>query len=67
MASQAFAIGTIEQQGFSGVPVKRTATVMGRQIATEIIEVSRKTFADASYAVPAGYQKRAFGAAGRAR
>jgi len=61
MASQAFAIGTVEQHGFSGVPVKRTTTVMGRQTTTEITEVSRKAFADASYAAPAGYQKRAFG------
>ena len=66
MASQAFAIGTVEEQGFSGVPVKRTATVMGRQVTSEITEVSRKTFADASYAAPAGYQKRPF-AGGRGR
>ena len=67
MASQAFAIGTPEQQGFSGIPVRRTMTVLGRQITTEITDVSRQTFTDASYAVPAGYQKRAFGPMGRGR
>lgn len=66
MASQAFAIGTVEDQGFAGVPVKRSSTVMGRQVTSEITEVSRKTFADSSYAPPAGYQKRPF-AGGRGR
>lgn len=64
MASQAFAIGTVEQQGFAGVPIRRMMTVLGRQITSEITDVSRQTFPDSSYAVPAGYQKRAFGAAG---
>ena len=64
--SQTIAIGTVEAQGFSGVPVKRSTTVLGRQVTSEITEVSRKTFTDASYAAPAGYQKRAF-AGGRGR
>ena len=67
MADQAFAIGTVEQQGFAGVPVRRTRTVLGRQTTTEITDVSRQTFPDASYAPPAGYQKRPFAAMGRAR
>jgi hypothetical protein len=67
MATQAFVIGTVEQQGFAGVPIKRTTTVLGRQSTTEIAEVSRQTFPDASYAVPAGYQKRPFGGPGRGR
>jgi hypothetical protein len=66
MASQAFAIGTVEEQGFAGVPVKRSTTVLGRQVTSEITEVTRKTFPDASYAAPAGYQKRPF-AGGRGR
>jgi len=61
MADQAFAIGTMEQQGFAGVPVKRTVTVAGSQITTEIADVSKQTFPDASYTVPAGYQKKPFG------
>jgi hypothetical protein len=68
MAEQAFAVGTVEQQGFAGVPVKRTMTVLGRQIVSEVTEVSRQTFPDSIYAVPAGYQKRAFaGPGGRGR
>ena len=58
---------TFEQQGFAGVPVKRTVTVLGRQITTEIADVSRQTFPDSLYAVPAGYQKRPFGGTGRGR
>lgn len=61
MATQAFAIGTVEQQGFSGVPVKRKVSVLGREITTEITDVTRQTFPDTSYAVPAGYQKKPFG------
>lgn len=62
MAAQAFAIGTVEQQGFAGVPIKRKISVLGREITTEITDVTRQTFADASYAVPAGYQQKPFGA-----
>jgi len=67
MADQAFAAGTVEQQGFAGVPVRRTRTVLGRQTTTEITDISRQTFPDASYAAPAGYQKRPFAAMGRGR
>ena len=62
MATQAFAIGTVEQHGFSGVPIRRKVTVLGREVTTEITDVTRQTFPDTSYAVPAGYQKKAFGA-----
>jgi hypothetical protein len=61
MADQAFAIGTLEQQGFAGVPVKRIATVAGTQITTEITDVSKQTFPDAGYSAPAGYQKKPLG------
>ena len=67
MANQAFSVGTVEQQGFAGVPVRRTATVLGRQITSEITDVSRQTFPDAIYAAPAGYQKRPFAGGGRGR
>ena len=64
MATQMFSVGSAEQQGFDGVPVRRSSTVMGRQVTSEITEVSRQTFPDTSYAVPAGYQKRSFGSFG---
>jgi len=67
MANQAFVIGTVEQQGFAGVPVKRSVNILGRQFTTEITDVSRQPFPDSSYAVPAGYQKKPFAGAGRGR
>jgi hypothetical protein len=65
-AAQMFGIGNMAEQGFAGIPVRRTFTVLGRQITSEISEVSRQTFPDSAYAPPAGYQKVAFGA-GRGR
>jgi YesN/AraC family two-component response regulator len=61
MASQAFAIGTVEQQGFSGVPIKRKVSILGGEVMTEIIDVTRQAFPDSNYVVPAGYQKKPFG------
>jgi hypothetical protein len=58
--SQIFTTGSQETNGFKGVPVRRTFTVGGRQVTSEITEVSRQTFPDASYAAPAGYQKTSF-------
>jgi hypothetical protein len=55
---QAFSIGTPEDQGFSGVPVRTVSTVGGRQFTTEITEVSRQSFPDAVFQAPAGYQKQ---------
>ena len=65
MATQAFTLGSIEQQGFPGVPVRRSFTVAGRDVVSEITDVSRQSFPDASYAVPEGYAKQAFGPIGR--
>lgn len=65
-AAQMFGIGNLAEQGFAGIPVRRTFTVFGRQITSEISEVSRQTFPDSAYAPPAGYQKVAFGG-GRGR
>jgi hypothetical protein len=68
MANQMFSIGTPEEQGFSGVPVRQMMTVGGRQVTTEISEVSRQTFADSVFQVPAGFQKTDFmGGRGRGR
>lgn len=54
---QTFSIGTPEDQGFSGVPV-RTVSFGGRQVTTEITEVSRQVFPDSIFQAPAGYQKQ---------
>ena len=52
-----FSIGTPEDQGFSGVPVRTVSSAGGRQVTSEITEVSRQTFPDAVFQAPAGYQK----------
>lgn len=62
MADQGFKVGTVAEQGFAGVPVRQTFTIAGRQVVTEITDVSRQAFTDAVFQVPAGYQKTTFGA-----
>jgi outer membrane lipoprotein-sorting protein len=57
MAKSAFTVGTPEEQGFSGVPVRQTTTSAGRQTIIEITDVSRQNFPDSVFQVPAGYQK----------
>jgi hypothetical protein len=67
MATQMFSLGSVEQQGYPGVPIRSAFTVGGKEIVSEVTEVSRQSFADSSYAVPAGYTKQAFGPMGRGR
>jgi hypothetical protein len=65
-AGQMFAIGQAEQQGYAGVPVRRTFTILNQQTTTELTDVTRQNFPEASYAVPAGFTKQdsPFGAPG---
>lgn len=58
-ADQVMAIGAAEATGFSGLPVRTTAIMGGRTMTTEVTEARRDTFADALFAVPAGFQKDA--------
>lgn len=67
MATQMFALGSVEQQGYPGVPVRHMFTVAGKEIVSEITDISRQSFPEASYAVPEGYAKQAFGPIGRGR
>jgi hypothetical protein len=61
---QIFSIGGPDQ-GFSGIPVRSIVTAGQRQITTEVTEVTRKSFASDSYAVPAGFTKQELPTAGR--
>jgi uncharacterized protein DUF4412 len=67
MADQGFHVGTVGEQGFSGVPVRQTFTISGQQTVMEITDVSRQAFPDSVFQVPAGYQKTTFGGLGRGR
>ena len=67
-ADAMFSIGTPEEQGFSGVPVRRISFSNGQQQSvSEISAVSRQTFPASVFEVPAGYQKEAAPGAGRGR
>jgi len=65
MADQGLHVGTVAEQGFSGVPVRQTFTIAGRQTVMEITDVTRQTFPDSVFQVPAGYQKTSIGGRGR--
>jgi hypothetical protein len=56
-AGAVFRIGS-DDQGFTGVPVRSVNTVAGRQIVSELKEVTRQNFADSTFAVPEGFQKQ---------
>jgi len=61
-----FSLGRIEEQGFSGFPVRQVSFANGSTSTSEVTDVSRQTFADALFGVPDGYQK-AGGAPARGR
>jgi hypothetical protein len=66
--SQSFAMGTVEDQGFSGLPIRSVSTTNGSQMTFEIADVHREAFTDATFQPPAGYQKiDLFGRGGRGR
>jgi hypothetical protein len=59
-AAELFHIGTAEEQGFSGVPVRTTTYSGGQPVTThEVTDVRRQAFADSTFQAPAGYQKQA--------
>jgi hypothetical protein len=64
-ADQIFTMGGDDPQGFSGIPVRRVNSTGSRQTVSELTEVSRQTFADSLFAVPAGYQKQTFAPPGQ--
>ena len=59
-AAELFHIGTAEEQGFSGVPVRTITYSGGQAVSThEITDVRRQAFPDSTFQAPAGYQKQA--------
>jgi Domain of unknown function (DUF4412) len=59
---QILGVGTLETQGFNGVPIRRIRYAGGEARSTsEVIEVKRQTFDASTYEVPAGFTKQAFG------
>jgi hypothetical protein len=60
-ADNMFSLGKPDEQGFSGVPVKRVFSIGQGQTTTEMTEVSRQSFPPATWAVPEGFRKQAYG------
>jgi hypothetical protein len=60
-ADQMFSLGKSDPAGYSGVPVRRKYSILGRETVSELTEVSHQTFADSIFAVPEGFQKKASG------
>jgi hypothetical protein len=61
-ADRMFTVGTMEEQGFSGVPVRRATFNNGQQQSvSEMTQVTRQAFPASIFEVPAGYQKEALG------
>ena len=56
-----FSLGKVEEQGFSGVPVRRVFSIGRRQTTTEMMEVTRQTFPPSTFEVPAGFTQKAIG------
>jgi hypothetical protein len=66
VANQMFTVGNNEQQGFSGIPVRRTFTIVGRPSTAETTEITHKTFPESTFTIPLGYTRTPFGGFGGA-
>jgi Domain of unknown function (DUF4412) len=65
---QSFIVGTPEEQGFSGIPVRSVITTSnGTQVISELAEARRQAFTDATFTVPSDYQKNDLFGRGRGR
>jgi len=58
-AESIFSVGTPEEQGFSGVPVRRASRVGNVQSVTELSEIARQNIPDSAFALPTGFRKAA--------
>jgi hypothetical protein len=67
-ADRMFSIGSAEQQGYSGVPVRTVQTMGDQQVTSELVDVKRQSFPASTFEVPAGYTKEdMLGGRGRGR
>ena len=58
MANEVSTVGKLEEQGFSGFPVKQVTTVSGQTVTVEVTEIKRQPIDDALFVVPAGFTKQ---------
>ena len=59
-AQQMFVVGSVESQGFPGIPVRRTSTYAGVTTVSEVTDVTRGAIPESAFEVPAGYEKQPF-------
>lgn len=60
-ADNVFSFGKVEDQGYSGVPIRRVFSMGQRPTTTETTEVTRQTFPPSTFEVPAGFTKQQLG------
>ena len=58
LAGQLPGQGGVDAQGGADFPVRTVLMTPGGTVTTEVIEASRQTFSDSSFAVPAGFTKQ---------
>jgi hypothetical protein len=63
-AENLFQVGRVEEEGFSGVPVRRVSTVLGREVITEVTDTRRQDVPDSMFVVPTDFTKQALGVFG---
>ncbi|HZT77251.1 MAG TPA: DUF4412 domain-containing protein [Vicinamibacterales bacterium] len=66
-ADRVFAIGSPEQQGYSGLPVRMIMLSGAQPITSELVDAKRQAFPASTFEVPAGYTKEASPFGGRGR
>lgn len=67
-ASRIFSIGDLATQGYAGIPIRTTTSMMGRTSTSELQDIQRGSIPESAFEVPAGFQKEPFmGGMGRGR
>jgi hypothetical protein len=56
-SAELFTVGVADDQGFSGIPVRRVTGTGPDRMINETAEIRRDTFADSLFAVPAGFKR----------
>jgi hypothetical protein len=59
-SGRVFSVGSADEQGFSGVPVRQVFSTAQPPTTVELTGVSRQNFPAATFEVPAGFTKEAF-------
>jgi hypothetical protein len=58
-STQMLSLGTLEDRGVSGIPVKSLYGSGANQVVTEVLDLRRETFQDSLFTIPQGYTRQA--------